>query len=170
MKVCCLCKEVCPAAAFWKAKATRDGLQTACRPCQKGKDKEWRENNSLRKRWIQLKNGAKRRGVNFNLSWERFVQIFSVKTCPGCGVVLVLNKYPTKSASGASYSVDRIDPTIGYEDENCMVLCLRCNRIKQDATPYQLRRLADWLEAISPPQPLVEQFLSNYGVEVCATA
>jgi hypothetical protein len=43
-------------------------------------------------------------------------------------------------------SLDRIDSSKGYELHNIQVISWRANRIKNDATPEELRMLADYME------------------------
>ena len=66
-------------------------------------------------------------------------------TCPVLGVEL----QPTRGRRGKrerSPSLDRIDAREGYVPGNVHVISMRANRIKNDATPAELRRVADWLE------------------------
>lgn len=44
-------------------------------------------------------------------------------------------------------SIDKLNPKGGYTPDNSAVICLRCNTIKSNATPDELRRIADWVEA-----------------------
>ena len=48
-----------------------------------------------------------------------------------------------------SPSLDRIDSSKGYEAGNLQVISWRANRIKNDSTPEELRKLADHMENIS---------------------
>lgn len=45
---------------------------------------------------------------------------------------------------GNSPSVDRVKPELGYVKGNILVCSLRANRIKQDATPAELMRVAEF--------------------------
>ena len=40
-------------------------------------------------------------------------------------------------------SLDRFDPAKGYVKENVYLVCWRCNKLKRNADPRELRRLAD---------------------------
>ncbi len=43
-------------------------------------------------------------------------------------------------------SIDRLDATVGYTRENSWVISWRANRIKDQATPIELRLIADGVE------------------------
>lgn len=66
------------------------------------------------------RHGAKRRGYVFNLTIEEFEQLTN-NTCYYCG----------KPSKG----VDRWDNTKGYDIENCVPCCKRCNYMKQAQSP-----------------------------------
>jgi len=45
-------------------------------------------------------------------------------------------------------SIDRIDPRKGYVKDNIIVVSMRTNRIKTDATVDEIRRVADFYEKL----------------------
>lgn len=48
-----------------------------------------------------------------------------------------------------SPSIDRIDPTKGYTKDNIHIISWRANRIKNDGTPEEHRKIADYIESLS---------------------
>ena len=50
--------------------------------------------------------------------------------------------YSKKDGKDASPSIDRIIPTLGYVRGNVIVVSLKANRIKNDATPDELMEVA----------------------------
>jgi hypothetical protein len=50
--------------------------------------------------------------------------------------------------SDNSPSIDRIDSNKGYTKDNIQILSWRANRIKNDSTPEELRKLADYMEML----------------------
>ena len=64
--------------------------------------------------------------------------------CPILGIPIQVG---SGRASPNSPSLDRIDPSGGYTVGNVMVVSHRANTIKSDATPEELRKVADFLEA-----------------------
>ena len=65
------------------------------------------------------------------------------KLCPILGVEL---KY---KGGDSSPSVDRIVPHLGYVKGNVQIISMRANRIKNDATPDELRKVADYMQRIT---------------------
>jgi hypothetical protein len=69
--------------------------------------------------------------------------------CPVLGIPLVIGgegegrQGPTPN----SPSVDRIDNSLGYIRGNVKIISWRANSLKRDATPGELRKIADWMEA-----------------------
>ena len=45
-------------------------------------------------------------------------------------------------------SIDRIDPKKGYVKDNIIVVSMRANRIKTDATVDEIRRVTDFYEKL----------------------
>jgi len=45
-------------------------------------------------------------------------------------------------------SIDRIDPKKGYVKDNIIVVSMRANRIKNDATVDEIRKVADFYEKL----------------------
>lgn len=76
--------------------------------------------NSLLGRYANYKAGAKRRGLNFELSLEKFSEITN-KDCFFCG-----KKSPNKLHVG----IDRANAEEGYQERNCLPCCTVCNRMK----------------------------------------
>lgn len=132
----------------------------SCRECEIEKaahlkDKYVADTSRIRRYYLRQKTknpisflikGAKRRaikkGVPFALQSHE-IQI--PEFCPCCK-----RKIITISIKGAarpdSPSLDRLIPSLGYTKDNCRVICWRCNNVKSDATPEELRMVADWSE------------------------
>lgn len=80
--------------------------------------------------YATYRNGAERRNINFNLDIEQFKNLTS-KNCHYC------NKAPLQRASRSKMTtyyphngIDRIDSSSGYEIDNVVPCCERCNRLK----------------------------------------
>lgn len=82
------------------------------------------------------KNGAKRRGLDFFVSIDQFME-FGKQTCFYCGS-LPSNELQLKNKDGSqrcygSYiynGIDRLDNNKGYVDGNMVTCCRKCNRAK----------------------------------------
>lgn len=64
--------------------------------------------------------------------------------CPILGVRLEFGDMQTRDNSP---SLDRINPDLGYVPGNIAVLSYRANRIKNEGTADEHRRIADWMDA-----------------------
>lgn len=84
----------------------------------------------------QYKMGSKVRGIEFKLLRDDFDELIK-KNCFYCGGEPPL-KQPhrgNKTYVGVPTlynGIDRIDSSIGYEKENCVPCCTRCNYMKSD--------------------------------------
>ena len=65
--------------------------------------------------------------------------------CPVLGIRL---ERGNRGGCAASASLDRIVPELGYTKGNVHVISLRANRLKSDATPAELRLVADFFEQL----------------------
>jgi len=65
--------------------------------------------------------------------------------CPLLGIQIKTNN---TAVDDYSPSLDRIIPELGYIPQNIIVVSFRANTIKQNATPSELRMIADRLEQL----------------------
>ncbi len=175
MKRCGTCKRE-KALSEFHTHRTR-GYQSRCKPCAKLKANEWRKTrpeslekwkaanaDSLRKRsrewqvrwrkenpeasiWAAAKRRAKVGGVPFEIAIDDIV----IPThCPILGIKLVRSIGNGSGNFGASPSLDRILPDLGYVRGNVAVISARANSIKNNASAELLRRVADWIDANAP--------------------
>lgn len=81
----------------------------------------------------QYKNSAKRRGYEFTLSKEEFIDMVE-QECSYCGTSpCTTEKSYTCKYNHIDYyynGVDRIDNSIGYTKSNCVTACKFCNNSK----------------------------------------
>lgn len=84
----------------------------------------------------QYQSGAKTRNINFNLTKEEYIEIVK-KECFYCGDPAPI-KQPHRGKNRyvgvpVPYNgIDRIDSMRGYEKENCVPCCTKCNYMKSD--------------------------------------
>jgi len=89
---------------------------------------------------VRTRQRARRRGVPFELT----IQDISIpETCPVLGIPLFTGSVLTDN----SPTLDRIVPARGYVPGNVAVMSCRANRIKNDGTAEEHRRIAAWLDA-----------------------
>ena len=91
--------------------------------------------------WTGLKNKSKRLGLPFNLDESDLVE---PETCPVLGTKL--ERVPGRERTDNSPSVDRLIPSLGYVKGNIVIVSYRANRIKNDATLVELRKVAAYYE------------------------
>ena len=70
----------------------------------------------------RLKSSAKKRNIEFKLSVTDMYHIDYPLTCPILGIRMAFNRI---NVQDNSYSVDRIDNTIGYQLDNIQMLTLQ---------------------------------------------
>jgi hypothetical protein len=93
-----------------------------------------------------MMEGAKARareaGIPFALTPE---DIVIPDRCPALGIPL---RPGAKVSHNGSPQLDRLIPELGYVRGNVVVISRLANTIKQNATPDQIRAVADWYERI----------------------
>ena len=83
----------------------------------------------LHSSFLTYKNAAKQRGITFKLSENQFEEI-TAKNCYYCNSEPVEKKKKREFTSRKLNGIDRIDSSIGYEFNNCVPCCKKCNYIK----------------------------------------
>ena len=91
--------------------------------------------------YSHLKSSAKSRDIEFTIKKTDLHDLSFPLTCPVLGIPLTWNK---GAASDNSYSIDRIDSSLGYVPGNLVVISNRANILKRDATLKELQLLAEY--------------------------
>lgn len=89
----------------------------------------------------RLKSSAKRRRIPFNLTLTELNNLTFPISCPILGIPIKFNR---GRAEDNSISIDRIDSSKGYEIENIIVVSLKANRLKSNATKEELQKLSEF--------------------------
>lgn len=87
----------------------------------------------------RLKASAKKRNIPFDLKVVDLYELDYPITCPILGIPLKFNRVKVEDNS---YSIDRIDSSLGYSMDNIRVISYRANKLKNNATTDELIRLA----------------------------
>jgi len=90
--------------------------------------------------WAAKARAAKS-GVPFDITPD---DISIPTTCPVLGIPLIVGQ---DKATDNSPSLDRVMPLLGYVKGNVLTISNRANRIKNNATPAELRQVVDFFEA-----------------------
>lgn len=132
-------------AAAWKAanKEKRDQYAKAYREANRDKQRAYnRSYVALNRRMLKsAQYRAEQEGLPFNLD-ESDVVVPS--HCPVLGIPL--QRCRGRGFNPNSPSLDKIVPELGYVKGNVRVISLRANALKKDATPAELRAVADYAE------------------------
>lgn len=84
----------------------------------------------------RLKQSAKKRGIEFNLSLPELNEISFPITCPVLGIPLRWNRGEPKDNS---YSFDRIDSSKGYTIDNLQIISYKANRAKNNLSEEEIK-------------------------------
>ena len=151
-KVCTKCNKHQPLSEFYARSDYSGGLQFQCKSCYK----KYNDNLCRFKKWFITKK-SHANGIEFTIeptdipgvkiretikesrnrkyvSWEAAEY---PKVCPVLEIELDWNM---NGQQPNSPSLDRIDPTKGYIPGNVMIMSTLANRMKNNATPEQLKQ------------------------------
>lgn len=112
-KLCATCESWKPLSEYDKRPDRPLGVRSKCKTCSI----EYRKHNMETYKLIEYKNGAKRRGFDFDLSKEDFQTLWQ-KPCFYCADEI------------ETIGLDRIDSNIGYRLDNVVPCCAICNTMK----------------------------------------
>lgn len=96
-------------------------------------------NVNLPKLLRHLKQSAKKRNLEFNLTELYLEELSFPITCPILGVELLYNQ---REYSPNKPSVDRIDSSKGYIKDNIQIISFAANRAKNNLTEAELKQFA----------------------------
>lgn len=87
--------------------------------------------------WQSYKTGAKKRGLDFLLSKEKFVELTSSNCfyCEEAPSRIRKTRYKHATYGYKFNGIDRVVNSIGYVDSNCVPCCYDCNIMKMDSSP-----------------------------------
>ena len=136
----CLCD--CGNTKIVQGSALRSGGTVSC-GCKNG-NRAFGE-ACFNRLYINYKHNAINRGFSFNLPKDAFRKL-TKENCFYCG------KEPSQVAKGKNNNgeylyngVDRINPSMGYFEENVVSCCKRCNSAKHN---FQQEDFYKWIESI----------------------
>lgn len=91
------------------------------------------------------KGRSKQLSLPFEITVDDILVLMGDGFCPVLG--LPFNLKARKLVDGSA-TLDKFNPLLGYVRGNCTVISKLANTIKQNTTSTQVRRVADWMEAI----------------------
>ena len=99
--------------------------------------------SNKRRGWNSLRDNAARKGLIIGISFQEFEKFFE-QDCYYCGESFERGK--------CSYSLDRIDNTLGYLKDNVVACCYACNHAKASLTKDQFIGLCQLIASRFPVQ------------------
>ena len=109
--------------------------------------RNWRAKNPIKYWLMTVRNCAKQRGLEFSITEvDLLIDGKLPEFCPVLGVKLDYSKGPRfgRNTRLNVASIDRIDNMKGYIPGNVVVVSLRANYLKKDATLAELQALAEF--------------------------
>jgi len=155
-KVCSICKEHKSFSEYYPHSTCKDGFDYRCKSCKK----EYQDNICRFKVWFQnKKKTAKRDGIEFTIeptdipgveiewynigkqgSRDTWRAIEYPKVCPVLGMEL---DWGMNGCNNNSPSLDR-NPNFGYVKGKVKMMSNLANKMKQNATPEQLKQFSEY--------------------------
>ena len=79
------------------------------------------------------------RRLNVSLTYDEFIEFTKIPTCHYCDAKIDWIPYSIDKGAYKSraYDLDRIDISIGYTKDNCVVCCTDCNILRGDRFTYE---------------------------------
>mgnify|MGYP003582315793 CR=1 FL=1 len=109
---------------------------------------EWARSNREKAMLSSARYRAKKKSLEFNITSD---DVVIPERCPVFGFLMETSSEIGRS--DASPSLDRIDNSLGYIKGNVIVVSWLANRLKNDASPQQLRTVANFYEAQAQKAP-----------------
>lgn len=92
------------------------------------------------------KLNAKAKGIPFDLDVDYILSIYPKDNlCPVFGTELA---FGCTEGRNNSPSLDRIIPSLGYTKGNIIIVSLKANRIKQNASPEEIFKVAEFYQML----------------------
>lgn len=119
-----------------------------CNQCQSNRKMELRlsdpDRYALQIMFLNARYRARKYGVPYTLTIDDLPEI--PEYCPAIGIKIRHTIGRRVGISDQSPSLDRIDPLKGYVKDNLSIISVKANRIKNNATADELRRIALYVD------------------------
>ena len=138
LKRCNRCREDKPLDEFTFHSETLDGRQVTCKVCCNKANLERHIKDPRHRLLYSARFRAKKQNLPFDITLD---DIEVPEFCPVLGIEII----PCSGHNGPHCpSLDKIIPALGYIRGNVVVVSNRANTLKRDATPEEMRMLADF--------------------------
>lgn len=119
MKKCPKCGENKELNLFYTSNSRFNKKSYLCKECHSLTRSMY--DQTIKGRYVTYKSGAKKRGFIFTISLDEFISFWD-KDCFYCGDKI------------KGIGLDRVDSTMGYEINNVVSCCKKCNMMKATST------------------------------------
>ena len=167
LKACRKCGNEKPLTAFQKDPLCTGGFRHKCRECANEYTRQWNAKNKEKVRATGLKSRNKRkasdpirssmkeilncarwRARKFGLPFALTISDLDPPAlCPVLGTPIDYGRKQSTGPAEDSPSIDRIVPALGYVAGNVRIMSFRANRIRNNASLDDLRKLVLYLES-----------------------
>lgn len=91
--------------------------------------------------YVRTASNAKKRNIEFSLSFTKYKKLSRTKYCYYTGILL-----DSSNANNDNYpTLERLDSTKGYVDDNVVIVCKRINHIKSNISIQDIKDIYDGL-------------------------
>ena len=140
-KICTKCKQEKPLSEFGTSRTVKkDKPDSWCKQCCRDSGKKWRSTASGIYSMSKAQWGLRKRKP-FNMEREEFIEWYNVqpKFCVYCGLPESEIKNIDDPFMNASIrlTIDCKDNYRGYDIDNIVLCCRRCNALKNDFMSYE---------------------------------
>lgn len=135
-KKCKSCDKEKPDEHFYKSSGR------TCKDCMRQSNRDYHAENPAR----SMLRSARKRAVKYGLPFDlKLADIKIPVYCPALGIPLIAGGN-AHAPTDNSPSLDRIKPELGYVKGNVIVVSLRANRIKTDATLEEILKVYEFYD------------------------
>lgn len=147
MKSCSKCRIEKEDNRFYKNSQNRDGLSSWCNDCRVELARKNRRDRRTNKPFVfkahNLKSSANSQGVPYDLTPEYLESIWTGR----CAIFDSPITYEGQDGGRPTAEIDKIKPELGYVKGNVAWVCHRANRLKDNATVSELKKIILYLES-----------------------
>jgi ribosomal protein L40E len=150
-KVCGRCGETKPTSDFNLCSSRGDGLGWQCRICNIANLRDRRRIDPVGVWAVKAYNGAKGRAIKCGLVFHltaKLLKSIAPTECPVLGIPLDYTGVGGRGGARNAPTVDRIIPALGYIPENIIVVSMRANAVKSDASPEEILRVGAFYDRL----------------------
>ena len=139
-KYCKRCDRTLPINHFHRDKKSEDGHAFYCKECCSEYGKKWRMTASGVYSSVKGRNKFYNNHP-FKITKKEFVNWYKAQPqkCHYCGLSIeLLDRFNEKfNTKGVRFTIDCKDNEVGYEKDNIVLACDKCNTMKSNYIPYE---------------------------------